>query len=226
MKNQITSLGRPKGKTTQRATPTELLQAEQLIAKERVQSIPEIELLQSVPGIGPFLVVPELIPDMVYIYQLEGVQSAVQQMFPGSNPMHREIIEVFQRSTLSETARYIADTFIKLGGSPEITAELIWQVMNRDGIAKFASLIATSDPNKPESFIWLHQSQDSFKNIQKVEVELIKNEPDVVERTDIKCAGCKQTRIRTVPIQLKRADEASDYLATCVSCRRHWIVRS
>ncbi len=226
MRNQITSLGRPKGKATQRATPAELLQAEQVIARERVQSIPEIELLQNVPGIGPFIAIPEFIPDMVYVFQLEGLNSVMAQMFPGSNPLLKEVSDVFRRSTINETVKYISDLYTRLGGTTTIAPELILQILNRDGITRFSTIIAAADPLKPESVIFEHPSQEIFKTIQKVEAELIKNEPDVIESTDIKCAGCKQSKVKKTPVQLRSADEAADWLITCVVCHRHWIIRS
>lgn len=220
MKNQITLTKREKKKTTQRATPAELLLT-QNVAKEKIQTVPEVELLRTIPGIDPFISSSEFIPDLVYIYQLEGITSVLQQLFGTNEPLVRQVLDIYQKSSIEETAKYISELTRN-----QVEPGVIMQYINRDGINKLASYVAAADPLRPSSLIEQHSSQNIFKNIQKVEIELIKNEPDVIERPDIKCPGCKQNKVRTTPVQLRSADEASDYLAACASCHRHWIIRS
>ena len=155
--------------------------------------IPEYQLLQRIPGISPYLI-PELIPDLIYLLQWEGLQQ-----FP-------DLIKVFQ-----------------IRGFSAIDSSVQLQILNA-GVSRLAELITQADPSHPSSIIFQHPSQGVHEQTQKVEIELIKDEPDVEKREDIVCPDkrCASRRVQLVPVQTRSADEPPTIFARCAQCKVQW----
>lgn len=104
---------------------------------------------------------------------------------------------------------------------PELVPDLIY-LFQTGGLGNLQEAIQRSDPSHPESIIFNHPFQEVNKNTLKVEIELILNEPEVIERNDIQCR-CGSRRIQvSAPIQTRSADEPATYFARCVECKKKW----
>lgn len=190
---------------------------------------PEIQVLQQIPGIAPFLTA-DLIPDMVYLLQYEGVNSTVDQLFPVTilqgeappappNPVDLENRK--RRGAVKEAFSMRGlDSALQAMGPPE-QRDMFIQMIYTLGAQRLAELVAAADPLRPASIIFRHSSQDVHRATQKVEIELIKNEPEVEESDTIQCT-CGSKKVRTVTKQTRRADEPPTIFATCVVCKKHW----
>jgi len=219
-KNAITLRGAPGEIRAVALTPDQIYQSQQSTAKESLQTIPEIDLLRTIPGIGPFMA-PDLIPDLLWIVQTEGLRDIISKYYPGNEQVARQVMDIYQRGNLEGTISW----FVKAMqvADPAVPGQLI-EYANRFGITKLAPMVAAADPNNPASIIFQHSSQKGFQDIQKIEIELIANEPDVVERDDIQCA-CGKSKVMVTPIQLRSADEGNSFLIRCVVCKREWVRR-
>ena len=222
LKNTRKFRGPVSTQVTVTGTPAEILQAQVQVAQERVQALPEIELLRTVPGIEPFLRIVDLIPDLIYIYQLAGVQATTDHVFGNDREISREILDIFSRNTLHTTVMKIAETF-RHRSQQSISDEQILQFINEKGLAVLATYVAAADPKNPASIVFMHPSQAAFADVKKVEIELLESDLDIEERTDIQCT-CGKSKVRYVPVQLRRADEGSSYRVTCVACKKVWII--
>lgn len=193
-----------------------------------VETAPEISsdlsTLRGVPGIQPFLDV-DLIPDLIYIMQREGLESYLDQVLPVTipdgilppGPADPVVVEnKVTRDRLLTTFRLYGMKQL-LSSSPELNGEEILTL----GAAALASLVEVSDPSEPESIIFEHRSQDEHRSTQKVQIELTRNEPEVQERSTIQCA-CGSRKIQTSQKQTRSADEAMTIFAQCVSCKANW----
>jgi DNA-directed RNA polymerase subunit M/transcription elongation factor TFIIS len=202
---------------------------------------PEWDYLQSILGIEPFMI-PALIPDLIYLLQYEGLEYVLNQIYPvpvavGISLVPVEIpLEVVESKLRQATVR---DAF-QLGGLDNVINEIVFpgtqpvinspdamrtkqQYLNniyQSGAARLAQFVAGADPNDPNTLIFNHASQDVHRQTQKIEIELIKNEPEVVEG-NIQCQ-CGNTRVQTASKQLRSADEPPTVFARCVKCKRQW----
>lgn len=104
----------------------------------------------------------------------------------------------------------------------ELVPDLIY-LYNKYGSQSLQEAIDIADPADPSSFIFLHPLQEENKTTETIEFELIKNEPEVLERTDMVCE-CGSKKILTTTKQIRRADEPASVLAQCVSCKRRWMM--
>lgn len=206
----------------------------------------EMQRLQQVPGIQPFLSA-DLIPDLIYLLQSEGIEGVIQEAYPipqpppGQNdiaqpaPVDPQLVKNQQRRSTVKTAfrssgiRGAVLEMIFPGQEPteeEVAASantqstLIDSIYNH-GTQRLAVLVAAANPSDPSSIIFQHPSQNVHRTTQQVQIELIKNEPDVVERTTIQCA-CGSGRVRTTTVQTRRADEPPTVFAQCVVCKSKW----
>ena len=206
-----------------------------------------IQLLQQIPELQPFLI-PDLVPDLIYLLQSEGVESLITELYPVPRPppdqndiappappdpqavanRKRQAVvrEAFHRGGIPGATLEIAfperePTATEFTETAETRARLAEEIRAR-GVRGLTALARQADPQTPASIIFNHPSQDVHRSTQKVEIELIKNEPDITdERTVIQCA-CGSGRVRTVTVQTRSADEPSTIFAQCAKCKRRW----
>jgi len=208
--------------------------------------IPEFQLLQQIPGIKPFLTV-DLIPDLINILQYEGIKGLLDQLFPVQlEPEGQDIINepasinpeviIYQKKRENiETAFRIGDLegaiiqIISPGTEPpppetasiiELKANYKEQIYNL-GVQRMTIIVSRANPKNPNSIIFDHSTQNVHRDTEKVEVELILNEPEIVESDVIQCV-CGSRRIRTHKVQTRSADEPETVFASCVTCKRNW----
>lgn len=206
----------------------------------------ELQRIQQVPGIQPFLTAG-LVPDLIYLLQWEGVEAILQQQYPRPEPPPAQDDIALPappdpQTVQNQRRRSSVRTAFRVDGVRGAVLELIFPDQDPTdeevaaaanaqleltntiydlGTVRLAALVAATDPNNPTSIIFNHPSQDVHRMTQKVELELIKNEPDVVERTTIQCA-CGSGRVRTTTVQTRSADEPATVFAQCVVCKSKW----
>ncbi len=111
------------------------------------------------------------------------------------------------------------------GIEPFLTKELVPDLIylySKYGSQSLQEVLAKADPTDPSSFIFLHPLQEENRTTESIEFELIKNEPTVLERTDMVCE-CGSKKILTTTKQIRRAYEPATLLAQCVTCKRRWM---
>lgn len=235
MSGRLSSLSVGPLKTTgqrrprQRELPSLVLQTKQMVEAQAIMTIPEMAILQQIPGIQPFLT-KDFIPDLIYILQLEGVKSVAELIYPPQTEISaigarektvQNLINQFQINGVEAVAVAFADNLRTASQLPNQTAQDILNAIYTRGASSLAALIQKADPADPKSIIFTNPSQDVHKKTQEIEIELILNQPDVVERDDITCE-CGSRRVRAVPVQVRRADEPPTVFAQCVACKRKW----
>lgn len=230
----ITGLSIPEETLPQRSIQPE-------IQEEKITLV-ELPYLQSVPNIEPYLRA-DLMVDLLYIMRHDGLENLAEAQYPieratgvslepeetkekniESRVMRQNIMDSFKYGSLEDAMnRYIFRGAENIQITPEIEAfrkELRDNILRR-GVNALSRLVDKSDPARPESLIFNHSSQDIHRRTQEIEVELIKNEPEVIERDDIQCR-CGSTRIQTSSRQLRGADEPETVEYHCVSCKARW----
>jgi DNA-directed RNA polymerase subunit M/transcription elongation factor TFIIS len=208
-------------KTRTPQLPSLILQAEQVNQTQTISTIPELTILQQVPGIQPFLT-RDLIPDLIYLLQYEGIRALIAVLpkqsdgkLASSTPITpEELLRVFQNQGWEP----FLSTITTIINAP--VADIISNIYTR-GVQQLGVLVAQADPQNPSSIIFRHPSQEVHDKAQEVEFDMIRNEPEVAERDDIQCE-CGSRRIRPVPVQTRGADEPPTIFAHCVVCKRKW----
>lgn len=218
-------VGSLKTNRTRRAPTTQLpsliLQAEQATQSQALSNIPEVQILQQIPGIQPFLI-RDLIPDLIYLLQYEGSKLLIEALpkredgkLSSNTPITpEELLSVFQNQGWERFLSVLATQI----NAP--VSDIVNNIYTR-GIRRLSILVAQADPKNPNSIIFRHPSQEIHIKTQEIELEIIRNEPEVAERDDLQCA-CGQRRIRTVTVQTRGGDEAGTVFAECVVCKRKW----
>ena len=210
------------------------------------ETLTDIQRIQQVPGIQPFLTL-DLAPDLIYLLQSEGVEGAIQEAYPIPQPApgQNDIAEpaaADPQVVVNQQRRSSVRTAFRAGGISNAVLEMVFpgrdptdeevaaaaslranltEAIYAHGTQRLAALVAEADPRNPSSIIFRHSSQDVHRTTQLVQIELIKNEPDVQERTTIQCA-CGSGKVRTTTVQTRRADEPPTVFAQCVTCKAKW----
>lgn len=214
------------------------------------ETLNDLQWLQRIPEqtLRPFWQI-ELIPDLIYLMQFEGVQETIKEAYPipqpppGQSdiappaPPDPQVVLNQQRRSSVETAfktRGVQGAVLEMlfPGRDPSEAELAAGAADRDnltraiyerGVQRLIVLMQAADPTNPSSIIFQHSSQDVHRSTQQVQIELIKNEPDIEERSTIQCE-CGSGKVRTTLVQTRRADEPPTVFAQCVVCKSQWKV--
>jgi len=129
----------------------------------------------------------------------------------GETQQLNQILEVQQISQISGIQPFLLK---------ELIPDLIY-IMKNEGVEALQRAIERADPSQPQSIIFNHPSQEAHEATQKVEIELILNKPEVVERDDIQCR-CGSRKIQTAVVQTRGGDEPATVFARCVACNARW----
>lgn len=200
-------------RTAQPEVPTVSVAA-QVETQNVLLSMPEYQVLLNVPGIQPYLV-PALLPDLLYFLTYDGAEALINAYYLSRA---QELRLAFRNGGLDGFFATI---------NPEMTSEqrsTLTTELYAQGAQVLAQVINRADPSRPESIIFQHPSQEVHRQTQKVEIDLIKDEPELVERTDIQCRNtrCGARRIQTAIVQTRSADEPATVFARCVACKSQW----
>ncbi|MEM3857928.1 MAG: hypothetical protein QW478_00835 [Candidatus Micrarchaeaceae archaeon] len=138
---------------------------------------------------------------------------------PGMGPKPAQQIEELNviKEQLPEIQPFVIDSLI-----PDII-----YLYKEGGIDRLKQALSTANPMEPESLIFNDKSQDAHRHTQKIEFEILKNEPEVTEITNMTCRNpnCKGTKfIIFAPMQLRSSDEPQNFRVYCIQCRTSWIV--
>lgn len=216
---------------TKRRRKEPIVNTSQLIQTTESQAlatIPELVRLQQIDGSQPFLT-RDLIPDVIYMLRYEGSQALIDTLPGGQN----DIIEVqgappVRKEDLLETLKTDTwETF--LTNLYPYTRLQLGDLQNRiynAAVLPMTMLFASANSRDPDSIIFQHSTQNIHAQTQKIEIELIKDEPEITERQDLQCTSCGERRIRAIPVQVRRADEPPTIYAQCVSCKHRWSFSS
>lgn len=184
-------------------------------AQPRAINIPEIPILQQIPGIAPFFT-RDLIPDLVYLLQYESAHGVIDGI---KDRNQTELEGVFKLNGLSGLAAKL---------DPNSPQEML-NKMYTIGAQRLIQLIAKANPKNPSSLIFDHPSQQVHVETLKNEIDLILNEPDVVEEGTIECTAikrdgtvCGSKKVSAVRAQIRRADEPTATFARCLECKHRW----
>lgn len=209
--------------------PSSIISAQQSIENRLLSSPQELQLIVKIPGSGPFLIADQ-IPDVIFLLQYEGANAFMETLPKDANgkilventAVNSEKSEVLLESFLNQTWEIFISELHSITGIQR--QELQIRILNA-GVQPLSVLFAQADPQNPTSLIFKHPSQTIHVETQKIEIDIIKNEPEISEREDIQCS-CGSRRVRTVPVQIRRADEPPTIFAQCVSCKLRWAFSS
>lgn len=212
------------------------------------ETLNEIQWLQRIPEqtLKPFWQV-DLIPDLIYLLQSEGVQATIEETYPIPQPPSGQT-EISQPAppdpqvVANQQRRRTVQTAFRSGGVKRAVLEILFpdrdpsseelaasesaqanltEAIYSRGIQRLTLLMRATNPLDPASLIFQHPSQDVHRATQQVQIELIKNEPDIEERSTIQCA-CGSGKIKTTMVQTRRADEPPTIFAQCAVCKSKW----
>lgn len=192
--------------------------------ENQVSIIPsELQLISQIPGSGPFITV-DLIPDIIFLFQYEGSKAFIETLPKNENgdiigqdvePIKSEaLLQILESQTWEN---FLSSLYLYTQIQPQ---ELIPIIYNA-GVQPLSILFAQADPQNPSSLIFKNSSQDVHRSSEKVEIEMIRNEPEISESATEQCA-CGSRRIRTQTVQTRGGDEASTVFAECVKCKLKW----
>lgn len=197
-------------KCVRRAPTTLNIPAPTAVTTEPIANIPEYELIRSIPGIEYYLL-PDYIPDLIYMLKSDGVKDFINSLTEES-ARKREIFKTYQEQGW--------EGFLILMSSIMLPNIITQNVYNFGRLA-LQQHVANCDPTDPSTIIFRHRSQEIHVATQKVEMDIIKNEPEVVEREDIQCS-CGSRKVKTTQKQTRSADEPATVRAMCVTCKKSW----
>jgi len=210
--------------------------------QEPIQQMTELVYLQQIPGIQPFLT-PDLFIDLVYILRRDGLNNLLSDLYPIPDvtgivlepaaipenvTIHKlrqkAVLEAFQMGGLGNAINQILfPDDLPIEESPEISRarnEYLENIYQR-GAQELSNMIQAADPANPASIIFNHDSQKVHQRTQQIEIELIKNQPEVIEKEDVQCQ-CGSRKIQMATKQLRRADEPPTLFYRCVTCNKRW----
>lgn len=227
---------------TPRTTPTQLPTYQQMAPQPVAPQIPGLDYLQRIPGINPFLI-HELIPDLLYLLDHDGLRGILEIDFPvpeesgvtlapteipadvTQNKLRRkQVMDAFQLGGVQNAINEILFPGNQPVTETAETSQLRTLYLNRireEGVMQLEQLVANANPQKPNSIIFNHRSQKVHLETQKIEIEIIQNEPELTEREGFQCE-CGSSRVQVTTKQLRRADEPPTIFARCVECKRQW----
>lgn len=211
--------------------------------KTQVLAIPqELQIIAQIPGSGPYLTV-DLLPDTVFLLQYEGSKAFLETLpkDENGNIVVGNLEPIKPNALLQTLVNQTWEMFLtSLYPYTQLQPSEIQTRIYNEGIqplsilfaqttqSDYSSQVAQGIPSNqitqvrnPTLLVFEHSSQDIHVKTQKIEIEIIKNEPEVVERDDIQCA-CGSKRVRAVPVQIRRADEPPTIFAQCVKCKLRW----
>lgn len=179
------------------------------------------EPLSRVPNLEPFLK-PSLIPDLVDMYRWAGVKALIEQVdLVDENKSRQDLVDELALLWSSHGLNMLLERIRPMSYGLDIE-----KILDEGGILGLSQVVELADPNNPESIIFVHPTQEENIQTQKVEIDMIMDNPlDVEERTDIQCA-CGGRRIKTATKQTRSSDEAPDVFAYCVECKKRWRFRA
>jgi DNA-directed RNA polymerase subunit M/transcription elongation factor TFIIS len=236
------SIGSLRGTGTRRRRQAPLPTYQETTPQTTAPQIPEFVHLQQVQGITPFLT-PDLIVDLIYILRLDGLTNLLNQLYPvpedtgvslvpepispeviQNKKRRKEIIDSFKFGGLTNAINEIlfpGDTPVENSPQAEEARREYLENIYQRGVQELSNLVTKANQNNPSSIIFEHSSQEIHRKTQEIEVELIMNKPEVVEREDIQCQ-CGSRKIQTTTKQLRSADEPPTVFYRCVECNKNW----
>jgi DNA-directed RNA polymerase subunit M/transcription elongation factor TFIIS len=219
-------LGPLKESTSTRATaqlPPTIAQTRQVAEIQVVSLPPEVQFIKRIPNSEPFLTI-DLVFDVVFLLQYEGSRVFLDSLpkDEDGNILGQNVVPIKPEALLliliNQTwEAFLASLYPYTQLQPQ---ELIIQIYN-DGVAPLSVLFSQADPLNPSSLIFNHPSQDVHRALELIDIEMIKNEPEISDSATVQCA-CGSRKVKTATVQTRGGDEASTIFATCVSCKMHW----
>lgn len=206
---------------------------QQPIANTNIDIPQELSLISQIPESRNFLIIenqnfkilnPDIIPDVIFLLQYEGANAFFQTLPKDDNgnilgqntqPINPESLLQILPNTTWES--FLSSLYPYTQLQPQ---ELSIRILNA-GIAPLSVILSQYDPQNPFSIIFKHPSQKAHAKTLEVEIEIIRNEPDVTESATEQCV-CGSRFIRTQTVQTRGGDESSTIFAQCAKCRIKW----
>ena len=214
-KPMVSQKAKPKG------LPTLTLQTQQSSENRAILNIPELQLISQIPGSQPYLI-QDLIPDVVFLLQYEGAKAFINTLPKDENGnLVTSSLEMRPAAVLQilidQTWEALLETLQSITGMND----LLNHIYNH-GLQVLAVLFAQADPLNPSSLIFGHESQAIHVKTREIEIDIIKNEPEVTESATEVCGSCKSKNVRTIPVQMRGGDEPATIMARCGKCKLQW----
>lgn len=197
-------------KTKSKGLPTLTLQTQQSSESKTISSIPELQLISQIPGSQPFLI-QDLVPDVLFIFQYEGLKAFLSTL-PENENIPRP------QSLLDQTWEALLEKLQAITGLDQ--NELTNRIYTY-GSQALSQLFARADAMNPSSLVFGHESQDIHVKTREIEIDIIKNEPEVTESATETCA-CGSKNVKTITVQMRGGDEPATIMARCAKCKLQW----
>mgnify|MGYP000922534666 CR=1 FL=1 len=152
---------------------------------------------------------PETGPDLLWIVKREGLYFTIKG-FPMD--LQSNIRDAFLNNSYTLAVEKIAEY---ASADPSAVADHVF----KNGVIITTKMV--QGYKNLNDLIFEDPSQEENKAVDLVSVELIKNEPEIVERSTIQCK-CGSRRVRIAVVQMRRADEPPEILAHCITCNNRW----
>jgi len=213
-------------KAKAKGLPTFTVQTKESSENLTISSIPELQLISRIPGSQPYLI-QDLVPDVIFLLQYEGSKAFIESLpkddvgliFVDTTGLIPKRPKAVLQILIDQTWDALLMSLKTITGlEPN---ELLNRIYNL-GLQKLAELFAAADPLNPSSLIFGHESQEIHVKTREIEIDIIKNEPEVTESATEKCGSCKSKNVRTVPVQMRGGDEPATILARCGNCKLQW----
>lgn len=201
-----------------RQAPITNIEEQQLTHEQALMNLPAVRPLMAVPGIEPFIR-SQLVPDLIDMYQWAGITHVIKTLeLVDAEQTPEELVEELVETYAYSGLQGLTDSIQEI--DPETDVSGLEALITEGGVTSLTELVATTTP---ETIVYNHPTQKLNKETEKVEIDLIKNEPDVAERFDISpCESCGSRKIKPLPRQTRSGDEAWSLFALCVSCKHEW----
>lgn len=196
---------------------------QQISEEQKFLNVPIVRSLYSqIPELKPYLN-PTLFPDILDMYWRGGIKYLVNYInLTAEDRELKLLIDNLTNIVENEGIDRLKLEITKI--KPDVTETQLSEIdflIIQGAKADLVKAIGFADPNNPVSIIFNHPSQKFNRETYKIEIDMILNEPEVEERTDMQCE-CGSRKIQAIPVQMRGADEPPTILARCVVCKTKW----
>ena len=207
--------------------PITSLQEQELTQEQVLMNLPEVQPLMAVHGIQPFIR-PDLVADLIDMYQWGGISHVIATLNlddPDQTPA--ELLNELMLTYAEQGLAGLSESINEIRRiQPEVDLPTLEGIFREGAVTSLTELIQRSDPADPTSIIFNHPTQRLNQETEKVDIDMIRNEPEVAERFDMDPCECGSRKIRPRTVQHRGGDESWDIYATCVVCKRDWKVHT
>jgi DNA-directed RNA polymerase subunit M/transcription elongation factor TFIIS len=193
------------GGSPKASTPTSTVQTRYAQSPGYLQN-PDIQFIRSITNMEPFII-PELIPDLIYMMKYEGIKSITDDY---------EMIQIFEAFGFETFVAKYLEKF-------DVDQETLITTIYNSGGTILMNKALEADPKNPKSIMFILPFQDVNAKTQEIEYTIKYKDPEIPVNATVSCKyGCSGKRVKTISVQMRRADEAATVVAYCGECRKQW----